>query len=205
MPNVYTMVCWCSSIYTVFSKVLTVLWDRECLSLLVLPYYPANNAWVIDFVVSNAKGRGNSTSVTQINLPWTGPVPFLGMQIPCTPANPVNNSAVIDVVISGFPPPLWTSVAAFAFSFIFARLRKPNPQLLGESAHLVQLTYLFLEGQVLRKVSTWLFLKQWTFCLPSFRQAPSHVLLLLDAPACSLLAPSSSLTFRLELRTIQGF
>lgn len=127
MPNVYTMVCWLSSIYTIFSKVLTALWNRECLLLLVLPYYPANNAWVIDFVVSNARGRGNSTSVTQINLPWTGPVPFLGMQIPCTPANPVNNSAVIDVVISGFPPPLWTSVAAFAFSFIFAKIKEAKP------------------------------------------------------------------------------
>lgn len=51
------------------------------------------------------------------------------------------------------------------FFLCFAGLRKLNPQPFGESAHLLQLKYLFSEGHDFRKVSTWLFLKQWIFHL----------------------------------------
>ena len=107
------------------------------------------------------------------------------------------------MVISGFPS-LWTSVATLPFSF-FSRFRKPNPQFLEERSCSSSAAQFFLLGSPgPRKVSTWLFQKQWTVHLPSLRQAPSHISLLLDAPAYSLLTPSSSLSFKRELHVVQG-
>lgn len=105
--------------------------------------------------------------------------------------------------------PMWAFLAFLLFEhllpFSFSRFRKPNPQLLGERSCSSSAAQLFLLGRPgPQKVSTWLFQKQWTFHLPSLRQAPSHISLLLDAPAYSLLTASSSLSFKRELQVVQG-
>lgn len=105
---------------------------------------------MIAFVVSNAEGSGNSTSITQINLPWIVSVALPQVTYPtytCTSGTPLQ---VTDVGISGFPS-FWTFASFFFFKI---QKTKPSASWKGCSSSAAQLFLLGRPGP--QKVSTWL-------------------------------------------------